>query len=43
MTILAPQERMTDNGPAPDRDDRQRPALLETGSVSDELQERFVS
>jgi RNA polymerase sigma-70 factor (ECF subfamily) len=43
MTILAPQERMTDNGPAPDRDPRQRPALLETGTVSAELQERFVS
>jgi RNA polymerase sigma-70 factor (ECF subfamily) len=43
MTVFAPQERMTDHGPAPDRDDRQRPALLETGTVSADLQERFVS
>jgi RNA polymerase sigma-70 factor (ECF subfamily) len=43
MTIIAPQERMTENGPAPDRDDRQRPALLETGTVSADLRERFVS
>ena len=34
---------MTDNGPAPERDPRQRPALLETGTVSAALQERFVS
>jgi RNA polymerase sigma-70 factor (ECF subfamily) len=34
---------MTENGPAPDRDDRQRPTLLETGNLSAEMQERFVS